>query len=84
MLGSHRQPFTKLMVAEGYRADKGVVLAAAIAHEIGHLLLFYAHSKTGIMRADWNQSDFRQAAHGQLLFTAEQGTQIRNRMASGN
>jgi hypothetical protein len=69
-------------IAEGYRVEKSVVLAAAIAHEVGHLLLpFNAHSKAGIMRADWNQADFRSAVHGRLLFTAEQAAQIHTRIA---
>jgi hypothetical protein len=68
--------------AEKCGAEKGVVLGAAIAHEIGHLLLpFNAHSKTGVMRAEVTQADFRHAAHGQLLFTDEQAAQIRSRMA---
>jgi hypothetical protein len=69
-------------VAQGYRTNKAVVLGVAMAHEVGHLLLFNAHSKTGLMRPDWNQADFRNAAQGQLLFTAEQGTQIRTGMAN--
>ena len=34
------------------------------------------------MRADWNEGDFLRATVKQLLFTAEQGTQIRGRMAT--
>jgi hypothetical protein len=70
-------------VGQALGMDKAVVLGAAITHEVGHLLLpMNAHSKTGIMRADWNEGDFRRAAVKQLLFTAEQGTQIRNRMTN--
>jgi hypothetical protein len=68
-------------VAQAHGMDKTIVLAAAMAHEVGHLLLpFNAHSKTGIMRADWNEGDFRRASCKQLFFTAEQAAQIRNRM----
>jgi hypothetical protein len=73
-------------VSAGYHAATDVVLGAAIAHEIGHLLLPHdSHSKSGIMRAEWNQSDFRNAKSGGLLFTADQAAQIRGRLvAKGN
>ena len=68
-------------IAEGYSAVRAVVLGAAIAHEVGHLLLpLNAHSKTGIMQPTWSQLDFRRALHGQLLFTSEQAAQIRRRL----
>jgi hypothetical protein len=68
-------------IAAGYSAARSVVLGAAIAHEVGHLLLpLNAHSTTGIMRAEWNQVDFQRALQGQLLFTREQIAQIRSRM----
>ena len=35
------------------------VLGAAMAHEIGHLLLDSAHSETGLMRADWTKEDLQ-------------------------
>jgi hypothetical protein len=68
-------------IAEGYGARLWIVLAVAIAHEVGHLLMFNAHSSTGIMRAEWNQADFRQAAGGNLLFTPEQAAQMRGQLA---
>jgi hypothetical protein len=68
-------------IAEGYSIARGIVLAAAMAHEVGHLLMFNAHSSTGIMRPAWNQADFRQAVHGNLLFTPEQATQMHARLA---
>jgi hypothetical protein len=72
-------------VAQAQGMDKAIVLAAAMAHEVGHLLLpFNAHSKTGIMRADWNAGDFRRASCHQLLFTAEEAAQIRNRMRNAH
>jgi hypothetical protein len=68
-------------VANRYSVPKVVVLGAVIAHEVGHLLLpFNAHSRTGIMRAVWDQTDFLKAAHGHLLFTPQQSAQIRSRM----
>src|SRR6266850_3489262 len=60
--------------------DNVTVLAHAMAHEIGHLLLPYGHSATGLMRADWDAKDMRLAAHGRLNFTSEQAELIRTRL----
>ena len=57
-----------------------IVLAHAMAHEIGHLLLPYGHSSTGLMRADWNAKDLRLALDGRLKFTSEQAELIRGRL----
>ena len=54
------------------------ILAAAMAHEIGHLLLgSNSHSPTGIMRAKWNRDELELARLGRLLFTPEQSALIR-------
>jgi hypothetical protein len=60
--------------------DTVIVLAHAMAHEIGHLLLPYGHSPTGLMRADWNAADLRGAVDGDLNFTAEQAASIRRKL----
>jgi len=60
--------------------DNVIVLAHAMAHEIGHLLLPYGHSATGLMRAKWDEKDLRLAVHGQLNFTAEEAELIRTRL----
>jgi hypothetical protein len=58
------------------------VLAYAIAHEIGHLLLPEpAHSPFGIMRADWDGDDLRHIASGSLQFTAGQADAIRAKVS---
>jgi hypothetical protein len=57
-----------------------VVLAHAMAHEIGHLLLPYGHSATGLMRADWNSTDLNLALDGRLNFTSEQAELIRGQL----
>src|SRR6267142_1574046 len=57
-----------------------IMLAHAMAHEIGHLLLPYGHSATGLMRADWDAKDLRLAADGRLNFTSEQAELIRGRL----
>ena len=59
------------------------VLAIAIAHEVGHLLLPYnSHSMTGLMRAKWTKEDLQLAQRGLLFFTAEQAELIRSRVAA--
>jgi hypothetical protein len=56
------------------------VLAMAIAHEVGHLLLPAGHSNAGVMRADWDVQDFVLAVRGMLLFNARQGELMRARL----
>ena len=55
-----------------------LVLACAIAHELGHLLLpDDGHSASGLMRAVWDRDDFCRANQGQLRFLPEQAARIR-------
>jgi hypothetical protein len=63
-----------------YDFDDVIVLAHAMAHEIGHLLLPYGHSATGLMRANWDDADLRRAVHRQLNFTTQQAESIRARL----
>jgi hypothetical protein len=54
------------------------VLACAVAHELGHLLLgANSHSERGIMRAGWRPADFEPKAAANLLFTASEADLIR-------
>ena len=68
-------------IAEGYGTAPSIVLGAAIAHELGHLLISKEHSKTGLMKAYFNQSDFRKARQRELRLTADQARHIRNSSA---
>jgi hypothetical protein len=53
--------------------EGSIVLGCAIAHEIGHLLLgSNRHSLTGVMRAQWERKQIRQALMGAMLFTPDQ------------
>jgi len=59
------------------------LLGAAMAHEIGHLLLPpKAHSAMGLMRADWDRADLQLIQNNELFFTAEQAELIRRRLAA--
>ena len=68
-------------VANRYGTARSIVLGAAVAHELGHLLISKEHSNTGIMKAYLNQSDFRKARQGELRLTDEQARHIRNSTA---
>jgi hypothetical protein len=64
--------------ADRYRVSTGLVLACAIAHEIGHLLLPVAgHARTGLMRACWSRDEFHRAEQGRLRFLPEDVERIR-------
>jgi hypothetical protein len=58
--------------------DVARLLAYAMAHEMGHLLLgAAAHSPSGIMRSAWDGDDLRHIASGSMGFTAGQAKAIR-------
>jgi len=57
------------------------ILACAIAHEVGHLLLpdgvRTGHSPDGLMRACWRRADFRRADNSLLRFSPAEAALIR-------
>jgi len=54
------------------------ILGAAIAHELGHVLLGSdSHSAKGIMRPHWKREDFERGPQGGLAFTPAQAQLIR-------
>jgi hypothetical protein len=58
--------------------DPGLVLGAAMAHELGHLLLgSHAHSLDGVMAARLGPSQLKRAARGELGFDNDQAERIR-------
>jgi len=57
-----------------------ILLAHAMAHEMGHLLLPHGHSATGLMRAEWDAMDMRLAMDRRLNFTSEQAKLIRGQL----
>jgi hypothetical protein len=64
--------------------DTKTLLADVLAHEIGHLLLgTRTHSTSGIMQANFGESQLRLAYQRRLLFTAsDRRAVLRNRTAS--
>jgi len=67
-----------------YAVSESLIIACAIAHELGHLLLpDRRHSALGLMRARWDRDDFHRAEHGQLRFSPEEADLIRRTAAAG-
>jgi hypothetical protein len=65
-------------IAREHDADLYQIVAAAIAHEVGHLLLgANAHSTTGIMSAPWHREQFERISIGTLVFTRNQAAMLR-------
>ncbi len=71
--------FYRRVEAEAARNGVSVdlVLACALAHEVGHVLMpEHGHSQEGLMRARWGQDDFHRADQGQLRFSADEAALI--------
>jgi hypothetical protein len=67
--------------AERYGVSAALILACAIEHELGHLLLPDGrHSRHGLMRASWNGDDLRRADQGQLRLSVDEAHLIRERV----
>jgi hypothetical protein len=67
-----------LQSAHEREQDVARLLAYAMLHEMGHLLLPPpAHTSSGIMRATWNDDDLRQITDGSMQFTTAQQSAIR-------
>ena len=64
-------------LARGAGADPAYLLARAIAHEIGHLLLGNnRHSERGLMRAVWSREELRRNSPGDWVFSEEEAHRI--------
>jgi len=58
------------------------LLAVAIAHELGHMLLPDGkHAKSGLMGAPWDAGHFRSASAGLLAFSSDSATLIQREVA---
>ena len=63
----------------GNGVDLANVLAIAMAHELGHLLLPGGrHSQDGLMRPNWTKKDLQLAQRGRLFYRAEDGERLRS------
>jgi hypothetical protein len=55
----------------------GSLMAYAMTHEIGHLLLGENHAASGIMRAVWGKAEYRAMAQRWLSFSTEERQALR-------
>jgi hypothetical protein len=55
----------------------GSLMAYAMTHEIGHLLLGVNHEPTGIMRAVWGKTELSEIARGSLRFSTGEPQALR-------
>jgi hypothetical protein len=66
-------------LAAAFRLDVRTLLARAIAHEVGHLLLGTAnHAPAGLMRAVWSQHALRHERPGDWIFTPRDAQAMRD------
>jgi hypothetical protein len=64
--------------ADCHGVSRAVVIAATMAHEVGHLLLPSAgHAAVGLMRASWDDEEFFSAARGDLRFLPGEAALLR-------
>ncbi|HTX35692.1 MAG TPA: hypothetical protein VME43_11740 [Bryobacteraceae bacterium] len=69
-------------MAKKWPATIGEILAAAIAHEVGHLILgANAHSANGVMSAHWSKPEFIRIGTSALHFTRDQGRLLQEGIA---
>jgi hypothetical protein len=69
-------------LARSKTCSKGEILAHAVAHEIGHLLLGNVdHSPAGLMKAQLGHKELQSAARGDLVFLESEAEQIRKALA---
>jgi hypothetical protein len=69
--------------AQRHAVSLALVLACALAHEVGHVLMpAGGHSQEGLMRACWDREDFNSADRGQLRFIPEQAALMRQSVRS--
>jgi hypothetical protein len=65
--------------ADEHGVPRALVLACAIAHEVGHLLMpGRGHSPTGLMRACWGRDDFDLVRYGLLSFSRPDRAELRS------
>jgi hypothetical protein len=74
-----------LRMAQKFNVMSDKLLAAAIAHELGHTLLPDAsHAASGIMRAPWDNFDLRAVSGGWLQFSEDSARLIRRTASDGS
>jgi hypothetical protein len=70
-------------LARGARMKSADLLARAIAHEIGHLLMGTTqHATSGLMRAVWSQAELRRKAPEDWQFSKAEAQAMRRALAA--
>jgi hypothetical protein len=65
------------------RADSGLLMGRAIAHELGHLLLgTNAHPGGGLMRANWTAAEIEADRRGDWMLSRDEAARIREGLAA--
>jgi FAD/FMN-containing dehydrogenase len=64
--------------------SRAVLLGHVLAHEIGHLLLGSAHSRLGLMSANWDQRVYTKMACGQLEFGDDEAQRLQAEAGARN
>ncbi len=68
-------------LAHTHNAGFAVILAAVMAHELGHLLLGVdSHAPTGLMSGFWQKKELDRIAGGRLLFASREGDRMRRQV----
>ncbi len=68
-------------IAKKWPVRVGEIVAAAIAHEVGHLILgANAHSSRGVMYAHWGPEQFQLIGISELNFTRDQAELLQARI----
>jgi hypothetical protein len=61
-MGNHAavlyKPISKAVQESSLEVDSGELMGAAVAHELGHLILGSMWHGSGIMKASWERADF--------------------------
>jgi hypothetical protein len=71
-------------ITQGTQVDDMRMMGIVMAHEIGHLLLTdRSHSEDGLMRGNWQPSEFRSLRPGDLHFSDLQAVEIRRMLREG-
>jgi hypothetical protein len=68
--------------AAGFGVSFNLLLAYAVAHEVGHCLLGPGHSFAGLMRSGWNRKDAGEISRVSLHLTKEEGRKASARLSS--
>lgn len=67
-----------LALVNDARGDAAQILAAAMVHEVGHLILGAEHTHDGTMSGNWSREHFKLIRSGRLNFAAGQPKLLQN------